>query len=90
MRGLPPLCQLCQQNFPFPHYKTNPPIPDFLPPFLVRISHPPIIAIFEKFHPPDMKGAGEGWFKLWYRCYPLNFVKFQTPFSIEHHWLLLS
>ena len=28
--------------------------------------------------------------RLWYRCFPVNFVKFQrTPFFIEHLWWLL-
>ena len=29
--------------------------------------------------------------RLWYRCFPVNFVKFlRTPFLIEHRrWLLL-
>ena len=40
IRGLAPLCQLCQET--------------------LKISHPPIIAIFEKFHPPFMKKGGGG------------------------------
>ena len=28
--------------------------------------------------------------RLWYRCFPVNFVKFlRTPFFIEHLWWLL-
>ena len=45
IRGLAPLCQLSQETSKISH---QPPPP----PFLVKISQPPIIAIFEKFQPP--------------------------------------
>ena len=38
--------------------KTNPPCHSWLPPFPVKISHSPIIAILERFHSPFMKWEG--------------------------------
>ena len=57
--GLAPLWQLCKETskISHPHYKTNPPFLAF-PPFLVNIFHPPITAIFEKFHPPSVMTDG--------------------------------
>ena len=62
-RGLAHLCHLCKETSKIshsPHYKTNPPIPG-LPPFLVKISHPPpITAIFEKFYSLPLYEGGGG------------------------------
>ena len=55
MAGLEPSVNYVKrlQKFPSPHYKTTPP-----PPFLVKISHPPITAVFGKFHSPLYEGEG--------------------------------
>ena len=50
---IPPFCQLCKETLKISHPLIIKPTTPFLAshPFLVKISHLPITAIFEKSHP---------------------------------------
>ena len=70
--GLAPLCQLCKETSKTSHPPPlqNQPTP-FLtsPPFLAKMYHPTITAIFEKSHPPPplygAKGGGGPDYGFW-------------------------
>ena len=60
IRMLAPLCQLCKETLKVSH-ASHPPIITAPPPPIIssKISHPPITAVFAKFHSPTfMKGCG--------------------------------
>ena len=80
--GLAPLCQLCEETLKIfhPSIITPPPIPGS-PPFLVKISHLPITAIFEKSHHPSPSPLyEERWFGLWWK---IVFLKNYTQNPVE-------
>ena len=74
------------KNFPSPIIKLPPPH-FWLPPFLVKIFHPPIRTIFEKSYPPLWRRRGRGIRTMLNICTPNQMTGFNMKCNTRLKWV---